>query len=154
MFLCISRLSEVCLAKYDEDDTWYRGILIEAVGDGNPSIMFIDYGNISIVSNKNIRRMPKEFAYPLYTLFCIIDGKLTFNYILYSIKKKQNFSYVITGLKMPITDKLADRLKELLPVNEQLKVKKSTIGYDASNDVWSTFELPDIIAKLKAENLI
>lgn len=57
------------------DTEWYRGILMEAIGDGHPTMMFIDYGNINIVSNKNIRRMPKEFAYPLYTLFCNIDGK-------------------------------------------------------------------------------
>lgn len=64
----------MCLVKFDEDDKWYRGLMAESVGDGHPSIIFIDFGNVALVNIKNIRRMPKEFAFPIYTHLCFIHG--------------------------------------------------------------------------------
>lgn len=61
--------------KYDEDNTWYRGHCIEVSGDGAPTILFLDYGNVTPVNIENIRKMPKEFAFPCLTVGCFINGK-------------------------------------------------------------------------------
>ncbi|XP_055853411.1 protein vreteno-like isoform X2 [Episyrphus balteatus] len=68
------RVNELCLAKYDEDNLWYRGRCIEVVGDGHPTILFFDYGNLCIVSVENIIKYPEEFTFPIMTADCEISG--------------------------------------------------------------------------------
>ncbi|XP_017479308.1 PREDICTED: protein vreteno isoform X1 [Rhagoletis zephyria] len=68
------RVSELCIAKYKVDDKWYRGRCLEIVGDGYPSIVFIDYGNIEKINVKDIRRYPAQFTFPIYTCDCGIEG--------------------------------------------------------------------------------
>uniref|UniRef100_A0A1I8Q5E5 Tudor domain-containing protein 1 n=1 Tax=Stomoxys calcitrans TaxID=35570 RepID=A0A1I8Q5E5_STOCA len=67
------RVDELCIAKYKEDGLWYRGRCLEIVGDGYPTILFIDYGNISIVHLDDIRRYPTQFTFPIYTADCEIN---------------------------------------------------------------------------------
>lgn len=68
------RQDELCIVKYNEDGLWYRGRCLEVVGDGYPTILFIDYGNVSIVHIDDIRRYPTQFTYPIYTADCEIEG--------------------------------------------------------------------------------
>ncbi|XP_017102094.2 protein vreteno [Drosophila bipectinata] len=56
---------EVCVAKYKEN--WCRGMTQELVGDGYPSILFLDYGNIRPVHISEIRPYPAEFKFPIVT---------------------------------------------------------------------------------------
>uniref|UniRef100_A0A1A9VQV9 Tudor domain-containing protein 1 n=1 Tax=Glossina austeni TaxID=7395 RepID=A0A1A9VQV9_GLOAU len=69
------RINELCIAKYSVDGKWYRGCCLELVGDGHPTIMFIDYGNIAYVGIDNIRPYPLQFTFPIYTSDCEIEGK-------------------------------------------------------------------------------
>lgn len=68
------RFGELCIAKYEIDGKWYRGQSIEVAGDGYPTILFIDYGNICHVSIENIVPYPEQFTFPIYTCDCEIDG--------------------------------------------------------------------------------
>lgn len=88
MFMCLwfYRPDELCIAKYKEDGLWYRGRCLEVVGDGYPTILFIDYGNISMVHIDDIRRYPTQFTYPIYTSDCEILGNPN-NSLLYFINE-------------------------------------------------------------------
>lgn len=68
-------MNELCVAKYGEDQKWYRGRCLELVGDGFPTIVFFDYGNIAAVDIENIRVYPLKFSFPVFTADCEINGK-------------------------------------------------------------------------------
>ncbi|KAM8704903.1 hypothetical protein ACLKA7_009373 [Drosophila subpalustris] len=55
----------LCIAKYQ--DKWCRGLCMELVGDGHPSILFIDYGNIVPIHVNDIRPYPPQFTFPILT---------------------------------------------------------------------------------------
>ncbi|XP_017052803.1 protein vreteno [Drosophila ficusphila] len=57
--------SELCIAKYE--GKWCRGLSLELIGDGYPSILFIDYGNIVPTHVSDIRRYPPQFIFPIMT---------------------------------------------------------------------------------------
>ncbi|EDW14604.1 protein vreteno [Drosophila mojavensis] len=57
--------NELCIAKYQ--GKWCRGVCMELVGDGYPSILFIDYGNIAAVNVDDIRPYPPQFTFPILT---------------------------------------------------------------------------------------
>lgn len=58
-----------------DGDIWYRAVLLEAIGDGNPLLLLIDLGNITHVSTKNLRKMPKQFLSPLMVHMYGVKGK-------------------------------------------------------------------------------
>ncbi|XP_033164247.1 protein vreteno [Drosophila mauritiana] len=58
-------INELCIAKYD--GKWRRGLSVELIGDGYPSILFIDYGNIVPTHVTDIRPYPPQFIYPIMT---------------------------------------------------------------------------------------
>ena len=49
-----------CIAKYSEDNTWYRAVVVDAVA-GSYSVQFVDYGNIEKVNPANMRQMTSKF---------------------------------------------------------------------------------------------
>ena len=48
-----------CVAKWSEDKTWYNGV-VSGVGGGQYTVMFVDYGNIEVVSEENIVESAKN----------------------------------------------------------------------------------------------
>ncbi|XP_030370179.1 protein vreteno isoform X2 [Scaptodrosophila lebanonensis] len=63
---------ELCIAKYY--GKWYRGKCVNLVGNGYPSILFIDYGHITPIHINSIRRYPPQFDFPILTTeFDIVD---------------------------------------------------------------------------------
>ncbi|EDW43246.1 protein vreteno [Drosophila sechellia] len=58
-------INELCIAKYE--GKWRRGLSVELIGDGYPSILFIDYGNIVPTHVTDIRPYPPQFIYPIMT---------------------------------------------------------------------------------------
>ncbi|KAH8251674.1 hypothetical protein KR038_004348, partial [Drosophila bunnanda] len=56
---------ELCVAKYE--GKWCRGLSMELVGDGYPSILFLDYGNIVPIHVSDIRPYPPQFKFPVLT---------------------------------------------------------------------------------------
>ncbi|KAH8407928.1 hypothetical protein KR222_002502, partial [Zaprionus bogoriensis] len=56
---------DLCIAKYQ--GKWCRGLCMELVGDGHPSILFIDYGNIVATPVQDIRPYPPQFTFPMMT---------------------------------------------------------------------------------------
>lgn len=66
------REEETCLVKCDS--TWYRAVGLEMVGDGEPTVILIDVGNVVKVPVANIRKMPRQLAGPVVTRFCRLKG--------------------------------------------------------------------------------
>ncbi|KAH8341819.1 hypothetical protein KR059_000284 [Drosophila kikkawai] len=63
---------ELCVAKYQ--GKWCRGLSMELVGDGYPSILFLDYGNIVPIHVSDIRPYPPQFIFPVLTTELDIIG--------------------------------------------------------------------------------
>ncbi|SPP88749.1 protein vreteno-like [Drosophila guanche] len=63
---------QLCIAKYM--GKWSRGVSMELVGDGYPSILFLDYGNIVPVHVTDIRAYPPQFTYPVLTTEYVLMG--------------------------------------------------------------------------------
>ncbi|XP_022233893.2 protein vreteno-like isoform X2 [Drosophila obscura] len=63
---------QLCMAKYM--GKWNRGVLMELVGDGYPSILFLDYGNIVPIHVTDIRAYPPQFTHPVLTTEYVLLG--------------------------------------------------------------------------------
>ncbi|XP_002134376.2 protein vreteno-like [Drosophila pseudoobscura] len=63
---------QLCVAKYM--GKWCRGVSIELVGDGYPSILFLDYGNIVPTHVTDIRAYPQQLTYPVLTTEYVLIG--------------------------------------------------------------------------------
>nr|XP_014085370.1 protein vreteno-like isoform X1 [Bactrocera oleae] len=122
------RIDELCIAKYKVDGKWYRGRCLEIVGDGFPSIIFFDYGNIGMVNVKNIRRYPAQFTFPIYTCDCEIKG----------LPEQCDADFV-------------QKLEELIPNGSTILCESVTVYKD---DNFHAITLPKLIQNLKAEGLL
>ena len=51
---------EFKIAKWKEDQTWYRAVILSAAGDSQNKVNFIDYGNVDYVDCivENIKAIP------------------------------------------------------------------------------------------------
>ncbi|XP_051862568.1 protein vreteno [Drosophila albomicans] len=65
--------NELCIAQYQ--GKWCRGLCMELVGDGYPSILFIDYGNIVPIYVEKIRPYPPQFTFPIMTTEYDLNGQ-------------------------------------------------------------------------------
>uniref|UniRef100_A0A1A9W0T5 Tudor domain-containing protein 1 n=1 Tax=Glossina brevipalpis TaxID=37001 RepID=A0A1A9W0T5_9MUSC len=122
------RINELCIAKYSVDGKWYRGLSLELVGDGHPSVMFIDYGNIECVRIDDIRPYPPQFTFPIYTSDC-----------------------EIVGLTEKCNKKLVKKLEELIPVGAVIKCAHVK---SCKADKFHTISLPHIIRELNSLGLL
>ncbi|EDW67797.1 protein vreteno [Drosophila virilis] len=88
--------NNLCIAKYQ--GKWCRGLCMELVGDGYPSILFIDYGNIIPIHVDDIRPYPPQFIFPILTT-----------------------EYDLLGVPADITDEQLARLEKHLAVGAIVK---------------------------------
>ncbi|XP_037042416.1 uncharacterized protein LOC119078817 isoform X1 [Bradysia coprophila] len=63
---------EVCLCLFDEDNEWYRAVVMNTIDADYFEINFIDFGNSSTVCSENIRKMPRKFLHPCLVNKCYI----------------------------------------------------------------------------------
>ncbi|XP_055634546.1 uncharacterized protein LOC129774698 [Toxorhynchites rutilus septentrionalis] len=59
------RLNEVCLVR--NMDTWYRGVCLESVGDGRPSVFLCDFGCLVMAKLEDIRKIPSSLVQEVRT---------------------------------------------------------------------------------------
>ncbi|XP_071965838.1 tudor domain-containing protein 15-like isoform X2 [Antedon mediterranea] len=63
-----------CIAKFIEDDGWYRATII-SVSEEGINVMYVDYGNSAIVSNTDIKTISSNFiALPPQAVQCQLRG--------------------------------------------------------------------------------
>lgn len=66
-------LGELCCAKFNDDQTWYRAVVKEKITESDMTVMFVDYGNRDVVSMNSIRRITNSFAQlPIQAVECFL----------------------------------------------------------------------------------
>lgn len=71
------QIGQICVAKYSEDEQWYRAIVKEVDHElNNVRVFFIDYGNEDVVLiDKGLLVINDQFKqYPCMALKCCLDG--------------------------------------------------------------------------------
>ncbi|XP_072217987.1 tudor domain-containing 6 [Leuresthes tenuis] len=64
----------LCIALFDDDQLWYRAEVIDKVGD-ELSVLFVDYGNKSLVNISDVREMsPPLMDIPPQAFLCELEG--------------------------------------------------------------------------------
>ncbi|XP_053691140.1 protein vreteno [Sabethes cyaneus] len=66
------RLDELCLVR--NMNAWYRGVLIESVGDGRPSVFLCDFGCLIMAKLEDIRKIPPSLATEVRTTDAKVFG--------------------------------------------------------------------------------
>ncbi|XP_069674346.1 tudor domain-containing protein 1-like isoform X2 [Periplaneta americana] len=122
----VPRLSEVCLAKY-EDGLWYRAMCIADDSSKQNNVIFLDFGNMAYVEKTNIRKMvPDYMEIPAVAVLCTLKDLETAN------------------------DAQKKCVEELLQVN---KVYTANIISSACPGTY-VIEFPHVTNALKKENLL
>ncbi|XP_041358070.1 tudor domain-containing 6-like [Gigantopelta aegis] len=68
------KLGSACVARYTEDEQWYRGI-ITSVDEKKCGVHFVDYGNADIISKANVHQLKEEYAtLPAQAVQCKLSG--------------------------------------------------------------------------------
>ncbi|KAJ8009046.1 hypothetical protein DPEC_G00084770 [Dallia pectoralis] len=92
-------IGKLCLAKYDEDGQWYRGVAHPIKGTLHVNVFFVDYGNVHIVEKRNVISIPRHSAdlqfTPMQALRCSLSH----------IKKEDNFAVVKKWMEESILNK-------------------------------------------------
>lgn len=69
------KIDEVCLVMQDSE--WYRAYVTNVISANKFEVFFIDYGNKSIVTSKEIKKISEELVkIPCYAVFCTTKGML------------------------------------------------------------------------------
>ncbi|GBN43528.1 Tudor domain-containing protein 1, partial [Araneus ventricosus] len=92
-----------CVAKYSEDEAWYRAVITDIEGD-NIYVFFVDYGNSEVSSLKNLRPItPELIKIPPIAIECK----------LYAIQAKE-------GKESEITAKLEEYFIDEVELNMEV----------------------------------
>ena len=77
-FGVLCRPSELCLAIYCEDGEWYRAMCLDVRANNFYNVMFVDYGNTSVVSGNDMLPITKELMFTSKANTCNIQSKWIF----------------------------------------------------------------------------
>ncbi|XP_017047115.1 uncharacterized protein LOC108092124 [Drosophila ficusphila] len=66
-------VGEVCLALFNEDKSWYRGVC-QDVKDKVAKILYCDFGNIEYVGVEDLKPIPEDLLSGVYATKCYIAG--------------------------------------------------------------------------------
>lgn len=123
------RVGEMCLAKFSEDDQWYRGVCIGSDVE-TAAVFFVDYGNHENVPHNRLCQIPESFLeLPCIALHCILKG------------------ISIEGVK----EETYERLPELLPKNTPVSV---TVVSHNEEDGTYVIDIPSVVNSLVSEGLV
>ena len=116
-----------CLAKYTQDDQWYRSEIIEVLND-SVKVSFIDYGNTDIVLFENTRVVGEEFAsLPATSVKCClhdvheedIDVKAALQWLQENLVE-QEVKVVVVGVVDGLYDCTITKEGDVETINDQL----------------------------------
>lgn len=123
------RVGEMCLAKFSEDDQWYRGVCIGSDVE-SAAVFFVDYGNHESVPHSRLCQIPDSFLeLPCIALHCILKG------------------ISVEGVK----EKAYERLPELLPKNTPMSVK--VVSHNEEDGTY-VIDVPSVVNSLVSEGLV
>nr|XP_002189559.5 tudor domain-containing protein 6 isoform X1 [Taeniopygia guttata] len=62
-------------AVYSEDNLWYRAVVKEKISDNSIRVHYIDYGDTTVISVDQARRLPKNLSsIPAMSIHCFLGG--------------------------------------------------------------------------------
>ncbi len=50
----------ICASKFSVDNSWYRSKILRPLGKGEYEVEFIDFGNIDVVSQDDLKLLPQK----------------------------------------------------------------------------------------------
>ena len=64
----------LCCARYSADDAWYRAVVTDVVGATEARVLFVDYGNVDVVSTTDdVKLLDRKFcAKPAFGYHCAL----------------------------------------------------------------------------------
>ncbi|KAM6355814.1 tudor domain-containing protein 6 [Podargus strigoides] len=69
------QVGDLISAVYSEDSLWYRAVVKEKTCDNLISVEYIDYGNTSVISADQARRLPEDLSsIPAISIHCFLGG--------------------------------------------------------------------------------
>uniref|UniRef100_A0A6Q2YQ85 Tudor domain-containing protein n=1 Tax=Esox lucius TaxID=8010 RepID=A0A6Q2YQ85_ESOLU len=92
-------IGKLCLAKYDEDGQWYRGVAYPIQETLLVNVFFVDYGNMRIVEKHNVMSIPRHSSDLLFTPMQALRCSLS------HIKKAENVAEVNKWMEKSILNK-------------------------------------------------
>ncbi|KAH8283977.1 hypothetical protein KR054_006297, partial [Drosophila jambulina] len=66
-------IGEICVARFQEDNGWYRGVCQEIKND-TALICYYDYGNSEYVNFRDLKPVNRKLLHVVYATKCYIDG--------------------------------------------------------------------------------
>ncbi|ESO02045.1 hypothetical protein HELRODRAFT_188557 [Helobdella robusta] len=68
-------IGELCVAKYSVDSKWYRARVIKIVRPAQVEVIYIDYGNLEVISTWNVKKIKESFCLlPPQAFECSLAG--------------------------------------------------------------------------------
>ncbi|XP_060086316.1 uncharacterized protein LOC132565637 [Ylistrum balloti] len=68
-------LGQPCIAKYTDDNSWYRAKVSGLLNNGRAEVTFVDYGNTECLQRETLKRANPEFMeLPTQAIFCGMSG--------------------------------------------------------------------------------
>ncbi|XP_042908070.1 uncharacterized protein [Parasteatoda tepidariorum] len=99
-----------CLAKYSEDESWYRAQIVACISEKELEVFFIDYGNSEIISPDAIAVLPQVF-YETYGL-CFCCQLLGSSSSICTADVSEAFQNIVDEAGQDMTAKIDQVLKE------------------------------------------
>lgn len=72
-------VGDICLARFDLDNQWYRGEIVKDPVEGYHVVRFVDYGNIEYIKNEDLRLATGLTMRPLQVHVCYFDNLMPFS---------------------------------------------------------------------------
>ncbi|XP_033738269.1 uncharacterized protein LOC117325879 [Pecten maximus] len=68
-------LGQPCIAKYTDDNSWYRAKVSGLLNNGRAEVTFVDYGNTECLQRETLKIASQEFMeLPAQAIFCGLSG--------------------------------------------------------------------------------
>ena len=124
---------EICIVRSLEDGDWYRGACVQVISGGSTNsfqFLLVDFGSVITCFADDVRRIPKRFVdgHPFVAQHAILKG--------------------CEHMEV-ISEILAKRVAELLPINAPVEVK-----VESRTDLAFVVDIPSVYSVLKSESLL
>ena len=163
--LTCPRVGMPCVAKYTEDDAWYRALITNLTTDSKLEVLFVDYGNTELLQTSRVRTLPEHFRQlPKQAFKCQLadvatsalpDSAATFEELVVSveelectIKSMRNGKFDVQ-LNIPDGLCINEEISSTFGQNQELTREESTVKADKPEAVTldAAFLPPEILSE-------
>lgn len=124
----INRENEICLAKHS-DGKWHRATCLKYLSDTKTVVSFIDLGNLSKVSNTDIKKCIRRWTKSCFSVSCFIEDL------------------------DEVTPEMETRLNQLIPLDKLIVDEIKYVQVSDDEEI-CVIELKNVIRILREEGLM